>query len=75
MLVYSIIKEHIYCGLIGYSDSDFAACKLDRKSTSGTYHIFGNSLVSWYSKKQVLFYQPLKQNMWQLVVLVHKYYA
>ena len=41
------------CDLIGYSDSDFAGCKLDRKSTSGTCHLLGNSLVSWHSKKQV----------------------
>ncbi|XP_073226934.1 uncharacterized protein [Cicer arietinum] len=27
-------------------------CKLDRKSTSGTCHLLGNSLVSWFSKKQ-----------------------
>lgn len=40
------------CTLIGYSDSEFARCKLDRKSTSGTCHILGNSLVSWFSKKQ-----------------------
>ncbi|XP_058767455.1 uncharacterized mitochondrial protein AtMg00810-like [Vicia villosa] len=41
------------CSLIGYSDSDFAGCKLDRKNTSGTCHFFSNSLVSWHSKKQV----------------------
>jgi hypothetical protein len=41
------------CSLVGYSDSDFAGCKLDRKSTSGTCHLFSNSLVSWHSKKQV----------------------
>ncbi|KAK2429898.1 hypothetical protein QL285_028295 [Trifolium repens] len=39
------------CSLVGYSDSDFAGCKLDRKSTSGTCHLFYNSLVSWHSKK------------------------
>ena len=38
--------------LIGYSDSDFAGCKLDRKSTSGTCHLLGSSLISWHSKKQ-----------------------
>ena len=38
--------------LIGYSDSDFAWCKLDRKSTSGTCHLLGSSLISWHSKKQ-----------------------
>ncbi|KAK2415783.1 hypothetical protein QL285_038238 [Trifolium repens] len=41
------------CSLVGYSDSDFVGCKLDRKSTSGTCHLFCNSLVSWHSKKQV----------------------
>lgn len=40
------------CNLIGYFDSDFAGCKLDRKSTSETCHLLGNSLVSWFSKKQ-----------------------
>jgi len=38
--------------LIGYSDSDFVGCKIDRKSISGTSHILGSSLISWHSKKQ-----------------------
>jgi hypothetical protein len=38
--------------LIGYSDSDCAGCKVDRKSTSGTCQFLGRSLVSWSSKKQ-----------------------
>nr|KYP53190.1 Copia protein [Cajanus cajan] len=38
--------------LIGYSDSDYARCKLDRKSTSGTCHLLGSALISWHSKKQ-----------------------
>ena len=38
--------------LICYSDADFGGCKIDRKNTSGTCHFFGNSLVSWHSKKQ-----------------------
>ena len=37
--------------LVGYSDSDFAGCKTDRKSTSGTCHFIGFALVSWHSKK------------------------
>jgi len=41
-----------FLNLIGFSDSDFAGCKLDRKSTSGTYHLLGSSLVSWNCKKQ-----------------------
>jgi hypothetical protein len=32
--------------LIGYSDSDYAGCKVDRKSTSGTCQFLGRSLVS-----------------------------
>jgi hypothetical protein len=31
---------------------DFADCKIDRKSTSGTCHFLGHSLVSWFSKNQ-----------------------
>jgi hypothetical protein len=38
--------------LIGYSDVDWAECKIDRKSTSGTCQFLGRSLVSWASKKQ-----------------------
>jgi hypothetical protein len=38
--------------LIGYSDSDYAGCKVDRKSISGTCQFLGRSLVSWSSKKQ-----------------------
>jgi hypothetical protein len=38
--------------LIGCSDSDYAECKVDRKSTSGCYQFLGRSLVSWSSKKQ-----------------------
>ena len=38
--------------LIGYADSDYAGCKVDRKSTSGTCQFLGRSLVSWTSKKQ-----------------------
>jgi hypothetical protein len=38
--------------LIGYSDTDYAGCKIDRKSTSWTCQFLGRSLVSWASKKQ-----------------------
>ena len=31
--------------LSGFSDFDYAGCKLDRKSTSGTCHLLGSSLI------------------------------
>ncbi|KAJ9544838.1 LOW QUALITY PROTEIN: hypothetical protein OSB04_024545 [Centaurea solstitialis] len=37
--------------LTAYSDSDFAGCKIDRKSTTGGCHLLGRKLVSWTSKK------------------------
>jgi hypothetical protein len=37
--------------LIRYSDVDYVGYKVDRKSTSGTCHFLGRSLVSWASKK------------------------
>jgi len=38
--------------LLGYSDLDYAGCKVDRKSTTGTCQFLSWSLVSWSSKKQ-----------------------
>jgi hypothetical protein len=38
--------------LIRYSDVDYAGCKIDRKSTSGTCQFLGRSVVSWPSKKR-----------------------
>ncbi|KAI3681140.1 hypothetical protein L6452_35924 [Arctium lappa] len=38
--------------LIGYSDSNFAGSKVDRKSTTGSCQLLGGNLVSWSSKKQ-----------------------
>jgi hypothetical protein len=38
--------------LHGFSDTDFAGCRLDRKSTSGTCQFLGSYLVSWSSRKQ-----------------------
>jgi hypothetical protein len=37
--------------LHGFSDADFARCRLDRKSTPGTCQFLGSSLVSWSSRK------------------------
>ena len=38
--------------LNGYTDSDFAGCKIDRKSTSGACQFLGSNFISWFSKKQ-----------------------
>jgi hypothetical protein len=38
--------------LHGFSDADFAGCRLDRKSSSGTCQFLGSFLVSWSSRKQ-----------------------
>ena len=32
--------------LIGFSNADFSGCKVERKSTNGTCHFLGHSLVS-----------------------------
>ena len=37
--------------VVGYSDSDYAGCKVERKSTLGTCQLLGRSLVSWSLKK------------------------
>ena len=38
--------------LRGFSEADFGGCRVYRKSTSGTCHFLGTSLVSWSSRKQ-----------------------
>jgi len=38
--------------MTSYSDADYAGCRLDRKSTSGTCQFLRNCLVSWSSKRQ-----------------------
>ncbi|GKD59532.1 hypothetical protein Tco_1297041, partial [Tanacetum coccineum] len=35
-----------------YSDSDYAGCNMDRKSTSGSCQLLGGKLVCWSTKKQ-----------------------
>jgi hypothetical protein len=37
--------------LLGFSDADFARCRVNRKSTSGTCQFLGSSLISWSSRK------------------------
>jgi hypothetical protein len=50
-LVCGIPKEQSL-NFLGHLDSDYAGCKVERKSTSGTCQLLGRSLVSWSPKKQ-----------------------
>jgi hypothetical protein len=45
--------------LLGYSDSDYAGCKVDQKSTYRTCQLLGRSLVSWSSKNKTVLDYPL----------------
>ncbi|GJZ66567.1 retrovirus-related pol polyprotein from transposon TNT 1-94 [Tanacetum coccineum] len=38
--------------LKGYSESDYAGCNMDKKSTSSAYQLLGGKLVCWSVKKQ-----------------------
>ena len=38
-------------GLVGFTDSDWAGCVRDRKSTSGCCFSLGSTAVSWFSQK------------------------
>jgi len=38
--------SEVSLNIVGYFDSDFVHCKLDRKSTSGSCHVHGSSLIS-----------------------------
>ncbi|GKD55293.1 hypothetical protein Tco_1288680, partial [Tanacetum coccineum] len=38
--------------LKGYSNSDYAGCNMDMKSTSGACQLLGGKLVCWSAKKQ-----------------------
>jgi hypothetical protein len=62
--------------LIGYSDADYARCKVDRKSISKTYQFLGRPLVCWSSKKQnsVALFTAVG-SMLQLRVVVHNFFG
>jgi hypothetical protein len=60
--------------LIGYSDSDYAWCKVDRKSTSKTCQFLGRSLVSWSSMKQISIALSTAEAEYVVVVSVARNY-
>ena len=37
--------------LVGYSYSDYVGWKVDKKSTSGAFHLLGSALVSHFKKQ------------------------
>eukprot|EP00171_Calliarthron_tuberculosum_P023718 IDg23718t1 len=47
-----IFKKDATFAPLGYSDSDWGGCKINRKSTSGYAFIMGGGAISWKSKKQ-----------------------
>jgi hypothetical protein len=47
-----------YFELIGYSDDDYAGCKVDRKSTSGTTNFLAGSLSLGPQRNKILFPYP-----------------
>ena len=44
-------KKSNTCKLVSYTDSDWAGCADDRKSTTGYGLSLGSALISWASKK------------------------
>ncbi|GKB36577.1 retrovirus-related pol polyprotein from transposon TNT 1-94, partial [Tanacetum coccineum] len=51
----TFLTEHKFVGgfdLKGYSDSDYAGCNMNKKSTSGACQLLGGKLVCWSTKKQ-----------------------
>jgi hypothetical protein len=53
-LKYTLTFEILYStsstlDLVGLFDVDFVSCGIDQKSTSGTCHFLGSSLVCWSS--------------------------
>ena len=42
--------------LVSYSDSDYAGCKVERKSTSGTCQLLGRSLYLGHQRSTILWH-------------------
>ncbi|GJR40366.1 retrovirus-related pol polyprotein from transposon TNT 1-94 [Tanacetum coccineum] len=62
--------------LKGYSDSDYAGCNMDRKSTSGACQILNGKLVCWSAKKQQsVAMSSARLNMLLLLGVVQVFYG
>ena len=62
--------------LVGYSDSDYAGDKVDRKSSSGTCQFLGRYLVFGHARNKIRYsYLPPKLNTLPLDHVVHNYFG
>ena len=63
--------------LVGYSDSDYAGCKVDRKSThsEGAICLVDHLCLGPPRSKIVWLCPPLKRNTLPWVLVVHKYFT
>jgi hypothetical protein len=59
--------------LVDFSDADFVGCGIDRKSTSGTCHFLGSSLICWSSWKQSSVVQSTTKA--EYVAAAHRFFA
>jgi hypothetical protein len=59
--------------LVGFSDADLVGCGIDRKSTSGTCHFLGSSLVCWLARKQSSVARSTTEV--EYVVAAHRYFG
>jgi hypothetical protein len=50
--------------LVGFFDTDFVGCGIDRKCTCGTCYFHGSYLVCWSSRKQYLVAQSPTEVMY-----------
>jgi hypothetical protein len=62
--------------LVGYSNSDYAGCKVDRKSTSGVFNFLDVLLYLCHQRSKIMWlFLPLKRNISRREVVMLNYYG